>query len=305
MMKIVRLNAWLRRGTQFVLCALLSLGFISLPVFAGSESYGYDALGRLTGVTHADSSTESYSYDSAGNRTLAAHSSSSLYKVILVTAASNLRTLANTAGYDGSTNAVYQFIVPWGTTIKGSSGGGIAINTGTWPSGMSLSLVVNGNVYGGGGTGGSGSGNPGSGNAGSAGGDAVYCQYPISVTIASGASIKGGGGGGGSGGTVYYGQLGFRPGSGGGGGFPNGNPGTGATYKGYMGTAGSSGTESGGGAGSCGAWGSAFCGGAGGNAGNAGTAGGSGAAGGAAGYAIRSNGNTVTLSNSGTIAGSY
>lgn len=37
--------------------------------FAGTDTYTYDALGRLKTVTFADGSTITYAYDSAGNRT--------------------------------------------------------------------------------------------------------------------------------------------------------------------------------------------------------------------------------------------
>lgn len=37
--------------------------------FAGTDTYTYDTLGRLTGVTYADGSSITYAYDDAGNRT--------------------------------------------------------------------------------------------------------------------------------------------------------------------------------------------------------------------------------------------
>lgn len=50
--------------------ALLS-ATIMLPdaAFAGTDSYLYDALGRVISVIHANGTTTSYAYDAAGNRT--------------------------------------------------------------------------------------------------------------------------------------------------------------------------------------------------------------------------------------------
>jgi YD repeat-containing protein len=51
--------------------AILAFGFAALTFssVAIADTYTYDALGRLTGVTYADGSSISYAYDSAGNRT--------------------------------------------------------------------------------------------------------------------------------------------------------------------------------------------------------------------------------------------
>jgi hypothetical protein len=225
---------------------------------------------------------------------------------INLTSASNLRTLANNAGYNGASGVQYQFVVPAGTTLMGSSGGGAAIDTGTWPTGVTLSLIVNGNVFGGGGNGGAGS-NSGAGGAGSGGGDAVTVHAPISVTVNSGGAVEAGGGGGGGGGYVYVVQSHFTGtvgGEGGGGGFPDGIGGPGSQGStGPAASPGANGTTSGGGAGGTGG----PSGGAGGNAASAGAAGatatGAGGAPGPAGYAIRFNGNSVGVSNNGTITG--
>lgn len=69
MEKIMRLNAGVRHCAWSLLYALLTFSLMAASISAGTESYGYDALGRLVTVTHAEKSTESYTYDAAGNRT--------------------------------------------------------------------------------------------------------------------------------------------------------------------------------------------------------------------------------------------
>lgn len=210
-------------------------------------------------------------------------------------AAVNLRTVADANGYTGLSDATITFNVPNGVTIEGLNNG-LGIDTGTWPTGsytIALTLVVQsgGIVYGGGGDGGA-----GGGGAGNPGGDAIYVRVPMTggITINSGGTVKAGGGGGGGGDTTGVGgKLG---GGGGGGGAPNGVGGTGDVGYVSTGTDGTDGTTSGGGAAGTPRAG------AGGTFATAGTAGTSGAAG-AAGYAVRKNGNTVTVSNSGTMTG--
>jgi hypothetical protein len=233
----------------------------------------------------------------------------------------NLRTLANNAGYNGLQNATVTFQVASTTTVTGAAGapnGGVAIDTGVWPSGsytIALTLEVSGQVRGGGGAGGEGA-ETANGVAGGVGGDALFAQENIVVLVNAGGSIRGGGGGGGGGGAWVRDPLGepvFFFGGGGGGGFPNGIAG---------GPNGSAGTSSGGGAGGPGQPGLPItringAGGAGGGAGAAGASGniatGSGGPGdwsemgagigGAPGFAIRKNGRTVTVTNNGTISG--
>lgn len=221
----------------------------------------------------------------------------------------NLRNLANAAGYNGAMNANILFEVGNGVALYGAGAapGGIAVDTGTWPGApftITLSLVIRagGAVYGGGGAGGEGGINP---SGGGAGGDAIYCRQAITITIDSGAVVRGGGGGGGGAASseqwedpepVYY------PGGGGGGGAPNGPGGAGD----WGAPSGSNGTMSGGGAGGVGG----AIGGAGGTFGTAGTDGqfwwsppAPGGPGGAAGYCIRKNGHTVAVTNNGSTSG--
>jgi hypothetical protein len=229
----------------------------------------------------------------------------------------NLRTIANANGYGGASGVSYTFVVPSGVTITGASGG-IGIDTGSWPAGVTLALNINagGIVRGGGGGGGAGGvgGTPGTaGTAGTAGGDAVRCNAMVSITVTSGTVQAGGGGGGGGGGlSVNMGPGGWGTvgGGGGGGGAPNGAGGAAGVGSQVNGGAGSAGTTSGGGAGGS----SGPTGGAGGTYGAAGamgvtpTAGGAsysaGGAGGAAGYAVRKNGTGCTVTNNGgTVTG--
>ena len=215
----------------------------------------------------------------------------------LTTSASgaNLRRLARQAGYRGKSNATITFNVPNGVVITGKDDGGIAIDTGDWPTDLytiALTLVVQsgGVVRGGGGNGGRGRGTGMAGQAGGDGGDAIFCRVPMTVTVDAGGTVSGGGGGGsGADSSVTGWPLPtYSSAGGGGGGFPNGNGGLG----GGSGTDGLDGTVAGGGIGGT----------PGGYDG-----GGAGAAapvkGGAGGYAIRKNGNTVTTTLNGTVQG--
>lgn len=130
----------------------------------------------------------------------------------------NLRTVADAAGYTGLSDATIAFEVESGVTITGLAGapdGGIAIDTGTWPTGaytiaLTLTIKSGGIVRGGGGKGGNGS-SGGGGFIGGKGGDAVHARVPLTVNVNAGGELKSGGGGGGGGG-------GFVTGGGGGGG---------------------------------------------------------------------------------------
>jgi len=163
----------------------------------------------------------------------------------------NLRELANAAGYTGFSDAHVTFVVPDGVTVMGAPGapnGGVAIDTGPWPTAeyaIDLSLVVEagGRVIGGAGKGGDGV--PyNHGAPGGQGGDAIYLRAPLSVD--NEGDIWGGGGGGGAGGCAR-GRFSFSDlnagGSGGGGGQPNGPPGAGADINGADGNAGAAGTQ--------------------------------------------------------------
>jgi len=90
-----------------------------------------------------------------------------------------------------------------------------AFDVGSWPSGVILNVILNGQIRGAGGPGGEGgSWSGGNGLPGGAGGTALYLRYPINLTYPSGSKIYAGGGGGGGGG----GGSGDGGGGGGGGG---------------------------------------------------------------------------------------
>lgn len=235
----------------------------------------------------------------------------------------NLRTIADAAGYTGLSDATITFEVESGIAITGLAGapnGGIAIDTGTWPTTeyaitLTLTIKSGGIVRGGGGRGGAGGGV--SAAQGGVGGDAIYCRVPITININSGATVQGAGGGGGGGGrgrVFLSGDPMVAGGGGGGGGRPNGPGGAGGVGNdppASDGEAGTTATTSANGVhgdGGVNAGASGANGGDGGNYGANGNAGGStsyatGGGAGAAGYCVRKNGHTVPVTNSGTTAG--
>lgn len=219
-----------------------------------------------------------------------AAASSAMPVRLTVTQSANLRELAGPGEVKA---AAYEFTVPKGVVIAGKPGGGVGIDTGVWPAGVTLTLTIKGHVYGGGGKGGQGGDVPGATDGGR-GGDALYIQTPLTLVIDAGASIKAGGGGG-------AGANGG--GSGGGGGFPNGERGEGgaaafdSNYDTALGGPGRPGTPGGGGMGG-------QRGAAGASGGNAGMPGGSATRfGGPAGRAIVTNGYEVKLTRRGAIFG--
>ena len=98
-----------------------------------------------------------------------------------------------------------------------------AFDVGDWPAGVTLNLIVNGEINGHGGKGGTGGNQGGSAaTAGHQGGTALYSRATINVT--NNGAIRGGGGGGGGGGAV---QMGDGHSGGGGGGGEGRKPGLG------------------------------------------------------------------------------
>lgn len=202
----------------------------------------------------------------------------------------NILTLATAAGYDASTDSTAIIVnIASGVTISGSTTH--ALRTGALNANSDLTINISGSV-----DGFTGATNTALQGVGSAGGDALFFETSTGgtgtyvVNVLSGANLRGGGGGGGGGGTrgsayqfhdYKYGDCsGLVYGS-------NGSSGSAGSF-GVAGSSGSAGsTPSGNG-----------------NCNHLKTYGTAGGAGGAAGFALRKNSRTVTLNNSGTVAGS-
>ncbi len=66
------MKTWIRRMSGMNLRKLIFGTVITLAAtvaFAGSVTYTYDSLGRLSNVTYSNGVVITYSYDAAGNRT--------------------------------------------------------------------------------------------------------------------------------------------------------------------------------------------------------------------------------------------
>jgi hypothetical protein len=220
----------------------------------------------------------------------------------------NLRAKAIANGWDQTAPLKATVTIDTGVTIGSSSADTPAFNTGTsFPGGTTLTLINNGNIYGGGGKGGQGGkGGIVSGSVateGGIGGVALNAAYRL--TVANNGTVAGGGGGGGGGGGVYVnsGGSGGTAGSGGGGGAGKGAGGLGGTTSGngwnINGNPGIAGTASAGGAGGAPYNYASYIGGAGGAGGGLGQNGAAGAQGSVPGYNPPYNG----LSSSPTIGG--
>lgn len=214
-----------------------------------------------------------------------------------------IHDLIFTAPVGGSpTGEVVRFYVDAGVLVGSVSTATPSLDTGEWPDGVVIYVVVLGSVKGKGGAGGAG-GSHGSlnGQSGGAGGGALKVRYPI-ILMGTGEIYAGSGGGGGGG--AHTPNLGGSTwgggGGGGGGGIDGGAAGAGGAGNQATGASGSAGSEDTGGSGGNGAERFppdqvAGDGGAGGGIASAGSAGGSGTggagqgsggSGGAAGYAI-------------------
>lgn len=216
----------------------------------------------------------------------------------------NLRTIHDQQYAAPTGVETIRFIVASDVIVGSSSASLCALETGSWPAGVSLTLVINGRVEGKGGTGGNGgytswdaeSFSPGvnDGSPGSTGGDAISATFTISIDNDSGQIWSGGGGGGGGGSGYAGGGDVLGGGGGGGGGGSLGGPGGAITVnqvaRDVPCTNGANGSEDSAGAGGQGGYnpfvptaGPAGNGGNGGAPGSAGSSGSSGYAGGTAG----------------------
>jgi len=233
----------------------------------------------------------------------------------------NMRTFFNSGGNTATSDTVFTLTIGQGFNVYSETVGLPALVTGDWPAGATINLVVNGLVAGRGGDGGKGGDLPytGSGYISQNGSDghngevAIAASYPLNITIGTSGIIAGGGGGGGG----WASDTLFNPlaGVGGGGGQGISIGGLGGTrdaspfgdneYTAISGTNGN--------LGAAGVSGDEFFNnnaGDGGGFGEVGIAGfdgfdglATGGAGGLAGPAINKNGNTVNITNNGTIKG--
>jgi hypothetical protein len=232
-------------------------------------------------------------------------------------AASNvtLRTAANTAGYTGG-NA--QITLAAGADMFSTTAATPSIIPGSWPAGITMTLIIPAGCFitGAGGNGGAGTASGCGGHVGSPGGTALNAIGISGWTfqVQNLGTIRGGGGGGGGGvdGIVGGCCASFSVGSAGGGGGQGHNGGGGGAA--HFGSAPCSIQPSGGGSGSVSAAGSAgspgqsgctfsFPAGNGGAFGSAGGAGPGSNVGGAAGFAVFGNANIVWIGPTGTRIG--
>lgn len=138
----------------------------------------------------------------------------------------NLRTIHDlnfSTPLGGSPGEVVRFIVSDGVIIGSDSTSLYALQTGSWPEGVSLILEVgtatgSARIQGRAGNAGAGASDSDSGVAGGGGGPAIFAEVPIYIDNTNG-EIWGGGGGGGGGGSAYstFGAP-FLPSNAGGGG---------------------------------------------------------------------------------------
>ncbi len=208
--------------------------------------------------------------------------------ILTNTAETNILTLAQAAGYNASIDDTPIVVtIASGVTVSGSST--YALRTGALHANSHLTINIEGSI-----DGFTGAVGQSTGAAGSPGGDAIYFETATGgigtyvINVASGANLRSGGGGGGAGGSA--GVLATLVSS---------ESGDTCVVPHYTGLNGANGTSSFGQAGTAGANGTY----AGGSLNCLVTAIGAGGAGGAAGFAVRKNGRTVTVNNSGTVAG--
>lgn len=186
----------------------------------------------------------------------------------------NLRTIHD-AVYGAPTSAtIVECRVLAGVEVTGTATSIPAFDVGSWPSGVAITLIVEGSIRAPGGLGGQGY-FPGalSGQPGLPGGTALYTRFAINLELPAGSKLWAGGGGGGGGGASSAGLLGYAGGGGGGAGSPPGLGSNGAYGPGSAGTPTAGGL---GGVGIFGAYNGA-------NGGDPGLAGGNGPSGGAPG----------------------
>jgi hypothetical protein len=136
----------------------------------------------------------------------------------------NARDLFDSLYPSPDASTVVDIIIESGVVVGSTSTALNAFEVGSWPTGATVNLTVNGRIQGKGGQGGDGSSTSGSLRAGKPGGVALYTRFPINLSGVG--EIYGGGGGGGGGGPDF--NAGGRGGGGAGtdGGLAGGGRGT-------------------------------------------------------------------------------
>jgi hypothetical protein len=168
----------------------------------------------------------------------------------------NLRTVHDSLYATPIAGNIINAFVYEGVTVGSTTTASPALDIGTWPGGVTVTLTVLGRIQGMGGSGGAG-GSAGGGSAfdgaaGSNGGIALYTRQAITLTSTNGEIWGGGGGGGGEGATYLGGDtyVGGDGGSGGAGTNPGlGGPGGSVPAPNIAGTTGGNGTSETGGIG--------------------------------------------------------
>ena len=120
-----------------------------------------------------------------------------------------LRTLLNNAGFNDNVPSIITLTVAAGVKIGGGRGLAYSFFTGSFPirpTRHTITLIINGEINGLGGSGGMARGvssGSGTGGRGSRGSRAMFIEVDCSIIVNSGGKIRGGGGGGGGGGAGH------------------------------------------------------------------------------------------------------
>lgn len=146
----------------------------------------------------------------------------------------DLRTAHDSIYPDPESGDVVTCTVNAGVTVGSTETNLKAFDVGSWPSGVSITLIVRGRIQGRGGDGGSANHQVFTAGPGLVGGVALYTRYAIDLEVVDGEIFGGGGGGGGAVSGSFL--QGFSAGGGGGAGTIQGNGGA-AQFFGNSGTA--------------------------------------------------------------------
>ncbi|MCR6734439.1 MAG: hypothetical protein NVV83_10325 [Afipia sp.] len=139
----------------------------------------------------------------------------------------NLRAVHDSIYGTPNADTVVECRILAGVAVTGTSTSIPVFDVGSWPSGVDITMIVEGDVLAPGGDGGTGYiPGSGAGRPGLPGGTALYTRRPINLELPPGCRFWAGGGGGGGGGANDLGK--YAGGGGGGAGSPPGHGGNGA-----------------------------------------------------------------------------